>query len=135
MLPKFRVSDCIDGIGRRSSLTLWLCLLCRHALLTRYSTSILHESYSSSEVVIVGEFIKLLFSGTLAVLEMSEPMTARLFKLQALVMHSHKVLVLAALYMVGNILAYYALARVEASTYTVFLQLKVRHGPCPAVNV
>jgi hypothetical protein len=97
-----------------------------HALLTRYSTSVLKEKYSSSEVVVMGELIKLTFSGLFTVFEMNDSWTASFFRLQYLIRKSHKVVVLAVLYLVGNILAYYALARVEASTYTVFLQLKVR---------
>lgn len=58
---------------------------------------------------------------------MSEPWPVRFFRLQSLILNSHRVFILAGLYMVGNILAYYALARVEASAYTVFLQLKVIH--------
>lgn len=73
----------------------------------------------------MGEFIKLFFSGTLTMLEMNDSWGARMLRLQALIFNSHRVIVLAGLYMTGNILAYYALARVEASTYTVFLQLKV----------
>lgn len=46
------------------------------------------------------------------------------YKLLWLATHSKKIIVLVILYTVGNILAYYALARVEAAAYTVCLQLK-----------
>lgn len=46
-------------------------------------------------------------------------------KLLWLVTHSHKVIVLVVVYTVANILSYYALARVDASVYTVMLQLKI----------
>jgi Nucleotide-sugar transporter len=56
--------------------TVVLVLLCLqnagHALLARYSQGILKEEYSSSEVVLVGEFIKLAVSGYLAYVDRSE---------------------------------------------------------------
>jgi hypothetical protein len=44
-------------------------LLIRHALLTRYSQGILHESYSSTEVVLFGEILKLIVSAVLVIRE------------------------------------------------------------------
>lgn len=40
-------------------------------------------------------------------------------------MHSRKIIVLVILYSVGNVLSYYALARVEVAVYTVTSQLKI----------
>lgn len=40
-----------------------------------------------------------------------------------LLIHSQKIIVLVLLYSAANLLAYYALARVEASVYTVLLQV------------
>ena len=98
-----------------------------HALLTRYSQGILKESYSSTEVVLVGEIIKLLVSGYLSVTDSAETdaVGKGLSKLYWLTKNSHKVIVLVILYSVANILSYYALARVDASVYTVCLQLKI----------
>lgn len=96
-----------------------------HALLTRYSQGVLHEKYSSSEVVFVGEMIKFLFSGTLVTLESTEGFTNSAKRLLFLLLNSHKVIILAAGYMVSNLLSYFALARVDAASYTVCLQLKV----------
>ena len=73
----------------------------------------------------IGEIIKLLFSGLFTVLEIDDRWGARFLRLSTLILNSHRVFVLSLLYMIGNLLAYYALARVEASTYTVFMQLKV----------
>eukprot|EP00607_Mallomonas_marina_P003649 CAMPEP_0182424104 /NCGR_PEP_ID=MMETSP1167-20130531/10255_1 /TAXON_ID=2988 /ORGANISM="Mallomonas Sp, Strain CCMP3275" /LENGTH=343 /DNA_ID=CAMNT_0024603653 /DNA_START=150 /DNA_END=1181 /DNA_ORIENTATION=+ len=98
-----------------------------HALLTRYSQGILHESYSSTEVVLVSELIKILFSAYMAIKENEESDAVGsngFYKLLWLAAHSSKVIVLVILYSVGNILAYYALARVDAAAYTVCLQLK-----------
>ncbi len=98
-----------------------------HALMTRYSQGILHEKYSSSEVVVVSETIKLVFSACMTVAEMggNDSWTTAFSRLFVLLKNSHKVIVLAGLYMTGNILSYYTLARVDASLYTVFQQLKV----------
>ena len=53
-----------------------LILLCGqnagHALLARYSQGILKEEYSTTEVVLVGEILKLFVSGYLAIVDRSE---------------------------------------------------------------
>jgi hypothetical protein len=41
-----------------------------------------------------------------------------------LIRHSSKVIVLVILYALSNLLSYYALARVDASAYTVLLQVR-----------
>ena len=69
--------------------------------------------------------IKFLFSGTLVILESTEGFTTSAKRLLFLLLNSHKVIILAAGYMVSNLLSYFALARVDAASYTVFLQLKV----------
>lgn len=108
-----------------------LILLCfqnaGHALLARYSQGILKESYSSTEVVLVGEFMKLVFSAYVAITDRSdtEAIGSGLYKLYWLVKHSRKIIVLVIIYSIANILSYYALARVDASVYTVLLQLKI----------
>lgn len=45
------------------------------------------------------------------------------YKLIWLIRHSYKVVVLVFLYAASNMLSYYALARVDASAYTVLLQV------------
>lgn len=108
-----------------------LILLCfqnaGHALLARYSQGILKESYSSTEVVLVGEFMKLVFSAYVAVTDRSdtEALGSGIYKLLWLLGHSKKIIVLVIIYSIANILSYYALARVDASVYTVLLQLKI----------
>ena len=44
-------------------------------------------------------------------------------KLLWLIVHSKKIIVLVILYSIGNVLSYYALARVEAAVYTVTNQV------------
>jgi len=46
-------------------------------------------------------------------------------KLFWLTVHSRKIIVLVVLYSIGNVLSYYALARVEVAVYTVTQQLKI----------
>jgi len=77
-------------------------------------------------VVLVGEIIKLLFSAYLIIAEKedSDASGDGFSKLLWLAVNAKKIILLVVLYSIGNILAYFALARVEASAYTVCLQLK-----------
>eukprot|EP01038_Epipyxis_sp_PR26KG_P011301 gene11301-15161_t len=108
-----------------------LVLLCAqnasHALLARYSQGILKEDYSSTEVVLVAEIIKLVITAYLAVYDGAETdaVGSGFYKLLWLLIHSRKIILLVVLYSVGNLLAYYSLARVDAAVYTVLLQLKI----------
>lgn len=97
-----------------------------HALLTRYSQGILHEQYSSTEVVLVGELIKITFSAycVLCTKQDSDTPGSGITKLLWLAFNARKIIILVVLYSVGNVLSYYALARVDAAAYTVCLQLK-----------
>ena len=99
-----------------------------HALMTRYSQGILKESYSSTEVVLVAEVVKLIVSAYLTVADKSGETDAKgegLNKLLWLTMNSRKIILLVILYSTANILAFYALERVEASVYTVVSQGKI----------
>lgn len=99
-----------------------------HALLTRYSQGILKETYSSTEVVLVAEVIKLFVTGYFSVADKSGDTDAQgkgLNKLIWLTMNSRKIILLVILYSTANILAFYALERVEASVYTVLSQGKI----------
>jgi UDP-sugar transporter A1/2/3 len=90
-------------------------------------SGVLKETYSSTEVVLVGEIIKMVISGYLSVVDRSETDASGsgLSKLLWLVTHSRKIIILVVLYSIANIMSYYALARVDASVYTVLLQLKI----------
>ena len=98
-----------------------------HGLLSRYSTSVLKESYNTSELVLVAELIKLVVCGYLSLTDVADTDSTGkgLSKLLWLLVHSRKILILVFLYGLCNILAYYALARIEAPVYTVLLQLKI----------
>jgi hypothetical protein len=98
------------------------------ALITRYSQGILKEKYSSTEVVFVAEMIKLLVSGYLAVQTKEEhgsPLGSGVNKLTWLLVNSRGVIIVVILYGFQNLLAFYALSKVEASLYSVLTQLKV----------
>lgn len=108
-------------------LVLLCCQNSSHALLARYSQGILKEQYSSTEVVLVGEVIKLVASGYFAMTDRAETdaVGSGVSKLFWLLVNAQKIVVLVILYSVANITSYYALARVDASVYTVLLQLKI----------
>ncbi len=71
--------------------------------------------------------MKLIFSGYLSITDKSETdaVGVGFNKLLWLIVNSKKIIILVILYTIANILSYYALARVEAATYTVLLQLKI----------
>jgi hypothetical protein len=78
-----------------------------------------------AEVVMFGEFIKLIVSGWLALSDRSETdaQGSGLFKILWLIMNSRKIIILVILYAIANVTSYFALARVDASVYTVLLQV------------
>ena len=122
-----------------------LALLCihnaAHGLLTRYSRGVLREKYNTTELVIFSEAIKIVFSSFMYISEQKQEdkdrrdqgvgrgdfsVVAILRRLVALLLHnSLHVVVLVILYACGNLLAYYALARVDAAQYAVISQLKI----------
>lgn len=119
-------SSCLGGI-KLAVLVLLMVQNATHALLTRYSQGILKEKYSSTEVVLMGELMKLIISGYLSIVDTSETdaQGKGLQKLFWLATNGKKMVVLVVLYSFANVLAYYALARVDASVYSVLLQLKI----------
>jgi UDP-sugar transporter A1/2/3 len=121
-----------------------------YSILRRYSRGVLREEYSVNEVLLLAEVIKLLFSyymmtttttGTAdgggggggkddddddakdaaSSTNRSGSTVARLFRL---ILNSRRMLVLATLYGVGNVLSYFSLARVGAGTFVVVANLK-----------
>jgi UDP-sugar transporter A1/2/3 len=116
-----------------------LLLLCLqnagHALLARFSQSIMGETYSSTEVVLVAELMKVVASAYLAITDKQASdalpgsenglSSNSLYRLMGLLLTADKVIILVVLYSVANLLSYYALARVDAAVYTVLLQLKI----------
>ena len=86
-----------------------------HALLTRYSQGILKETYSSTSILICAEIIKTVFSAYLSVNDKAETdaVGQGMSKLIWLASHGSKMITLVILYGSANILAYFALARVD----------------------
>ena len=130
--PPFSVSSALPASSSSSATIRWvvLVLLCTqnasHVLMTRYSKGVLMETYSGSEVVLFGEIIKLFFSLYMMIYDRSSDLQGGLRqKIFWLVSHSKKIIVLVVLYTFANVLSYQALARVEASVYTVTSQMKI----------
>ena len=120
-----------------------------YTLLRRYSRGILNETYSVNDVLLVAEVIKFGFSCYMilsfgsdgdgddgdidrvndAPLASSKkgtrkPRFVTVHYLRNLLLHSKKMLLLAVMYGVGNILSYYALAQIGAGTFVVIANLK-----------
>jgi UDP-sugar transporter A1/2/3 len=116
---------------------LTLCLLClsdgTYTVLRRYSRGILEETYSVQECLLLAEVIKTAFSAWMVGKnrtmedwgadgrERSPALPAHLLFLLA---SSRKMLVLAVAYLFGNMLSFFALARVSAGTFAVIAQGK-----------
>lgn len=96
-----------------------------HILVSKYSSSILHEEYSRTELVLVSETIKLIICVILVLHENSKSDVKGFTVLLNLLLYSKKIIILVVLYSVCNLLAYYAIARCEAAAYAVLLQLKI----------
>eukprot|EP01038_Epipyxis_sp_PR26KG_P005148 gene5148-7168_t len=96
------------------------------ALICRYSQGVLKEKYSSSETVFVAESLKLIISGYLAINDTNETDASGqgLVKLFWLLKNSKKIIALVIMYGIANLCTFYALARIDASVYTVLTQLK-----------
>lgn len=91
-------------------------------VLRRYSQGILKEKYSSYEVLLVGEVIKLVFSSYMIDLP---PGNTRMSRLCYLVRNCLKMGVLAGIYGAMNILSFVALKNIGAGTFTIFAQCKI----------
>lgn len=101
-----------------------------YTLLRRYSQGILLEIYSSEEVLLVGEVIKLLVSAYM-IARSTEPCDAdcagesSVSKLLWTARKSGKMLVLAMIYGLMNSLSFIAIRRIDAAAFTVCAQLKI----------
>ena len=93
-----------------------------YSILRRYSRGILFETYSVNEVLLVAEFIKLAFSCFM--ISSTKKPEGRCTNFTNLILQSRKMLILASLYAVGNVLSYYSLARIGAGTFVVIANLK-----------
>mmetsp|Transcript_5566 Transcript_5566/g.12146 ORF Transcript_5566/g.12146 Transcript_5566/m.12146 type:complete len:407 (+) Transcript_5566:164-1384(+) len=123
--------------GSRSTSSFWLKFVILvsvtlqntgYCLLRRYSRGQLKETYSSSTALLVMELVKLALSARMLLVS-SEPSDvpsgASWSKYMHLLRHSAKMAVPAVIYLIMNVLSFFALARVDASTFAIVAQLKV----------
>jgi len=92
-----------------------------YTVLRRFSRGVLLETYSVNEVLMGAEFIKLAFSCYM----MSGGVG--LARLTNLLLRSKKMLILAAIYGLGNVLSYYALARVGEYFRDILILSEIYH--------
>jgi len=93
-------------------------------LLRRYSQGVLKEEYSSYEVLLLGEIIKIAFSAYMisSSLERNQSLSNRLTYLTSTCL---KMAVLALIYGAMNIISFIALQNIGAGTFTIFAQCKI----------
>jgi len=99
-----------------------------YCLLRRYSRGYLKETYSTSSALAVMELAKLGLSSwqLLVSTEPSDvPAGSACSKYVHLLAHSAKMVVPAVIYLAMNVLSFFALASVDASTFSIVAQLKV----------
>jgi len=92
-------------------------------LSVRYSRGILKETYSNYEVLLVGEVIKILFSAYM--IDGLEKKTGLLRHLLFVISKSHKMVVLAMIYGLMNILYFVSLRNIGAGLFAILSQCKI----------
>jgi hypothetical protein len=90
-----------------------------YTCLRRYSRGVLHETYSVNEVLLMAEVLKLGFSFCVMMANRNRTGSAEGFMndnymnyLMQLLLRSKKMLILSLIYGAGNVLSYFALARI-----------------------
>ncbi|EJK46406.1 hypothetical protein THAOC_34921, partial [Thalassiosira oceanica] len=105
-----------------------LFLLCMQntlfTVMRRYSQGVLREQYSKYEVLLVGEFIKIVYSAFKIAADLS-PSEKAVPRLRYLIRRSRKMAVLACIYGAMNILSFVSLRNISAGMFTIFAQLKI----------
>jgi len=99
-----------------------------YALVRRYSRGTLHETYSTSSVLLAMEIAKLILSAERIVncgLPSDVPEGNPVSKYFFLLRHSSKMAVPAIIYLIMNTLGFVALSHVDAATFSIVAQLKV----------
>jgi UDP-sugar transporter A1/2/3 len=99
-------------------------------LLRRYSQGILLESYSKYECLLLGEFMKMIFSAWMIRNELQVDMEGKRAestrsRLAYLVRTSRKLIGLALIYGAMNILSFVSLRNIGAGLFTIFAQTKI----------
>ena len=100
-----------------------------YALVRRYSRGYLHECYSASSALFVMEMAKLLLSAVYVCTSDAPsdvPSGTPLSKYLHLLRHSAKMAVPAVIYLIMNLLGFLSLAHIDASTFAIVSQMKVR---------
>jgi UDP-sugar transporter A1/2/3 len=113
--------------GIKLAVLLVLCL--QNSLFTvlrRYSQGVLQEKYSTYECLLLQEILKLVFSAWMITKEQDIDNRDDLYRhLSHLVKTSKKMIVLALIYGIMNILGFVALRNIGAGVFTVFAQTKI----------
>ena len=100
-----------------------------YALVRRYSRGYLRETYSASSALFVSETAKLLLSAVYVCTSDAPsdvPAGSPLSKYAHLIRHSLKMAVPAVIYLIMNLLGFLSLAHIDASTFAIVSQMKVR---------
>ena len=95
----------------------------------RYSRGYLQEKYSASSALLVSETAKLLLSAVYVCTSDAPsdvPAGSPLSKYAHLIRHSLKMAVPAVIYLIMNLLGFLSLAHIDASTFAIVSQMKVR---------
>ena len=121
------------SLSLKTSILVAICLQnAGYALFRKYSTK--YENVSSKEILIVSEFLKLIISIWMIFYGDSEKtsdvenrteLSNGFSRLKWLLMNSWKMLVLAIIYGVMNILSFVALQYIGAGEFTICAQLKI----------
>jgi solute carrier family 35 (UDP-sugar transporter), member A1/2/3 len=98
-----------------------------YCVLLSVSKTILQESYSNTEVLVLSELIKLIVSGALVLQsgDDSGSNTRAICRLANLLLRGKKLIVLVVLYSIANIIPFFAIHYIGAPTFTVIMQMKV----------
>jgi len=109
----------------RASVLIVLCLQNSiYTLLRRYSQGVLRESASKYEILLVGELIKIVFSVHRIYLA-GETTSSLAERLKYVLKKSTKMLFLALMYGLMNILSFVALQNIGAGLFTICAQCKI----------
>lgn len=120
-----------DMYSLKSIILISLCLQnAGYTLLRKYTTK--YEDVSSKEILLVSEFVKMIFSIYMVLQEdaakpdlESESSNRGFNKIIQLIKNSQKMLVLAVIYGIMNILSFVALQYIGAGEFTICAQLKI----------
>eukprot|EP00403_Amphidinium_massartii_P033124 CAMPEP_0178445442 /NCGR_PEP_ID=MMETSP0689_2-20121128/40165_1 /TAXON_ID=160604 /ORGANISM="Amphidinium massartii, Strain CS-259" /LENGTH=341 /DNA_ID=CAMNT_0020069985 /DNA_START=104 /DNA_END=1126 /DNA_ORIENTATION=+ len=98
-----------------------------YVLMLRFSQGVLKESYSVEECLLLGEVIKMAVALVMIFIDPtpSDVVGQGIWKVAWLMRKSQKMVILAIIYLIMNLLSYIALRRIDAAAFTVLGQLKI----------